>query len=94
MSVRFDLSLDQRLECLTLAVSNAKSHPVSVNGKHETAIAFLSELEDQLEVTQVQIELFHLLQHLINEPGDVGDKVRLLSQQLFNITEVDFCLFG
>ncbi len=36
--------------------ANAKSHPVSAGGRHENAIAFLTELEDQLEVAQVQME--------------------------------------
>lgn len=59
-----------------------------MNGKHETAIAFLTELEDQLEVTQVQMEILHLLLPHVNDPGEAGEKVRLLQTQLFNITEV------
>lgn len=88
--LRFDLPLGARLEFLTLAVSNAKSHPVSVSGKHETAIAFLSELEDQLEVAQVQMELFHSLLPRIDEPGEVGEKIELLQKRMFNITEVSY----
>lgn len=84
----FDLPLDERLEFLTLAVSNAKSHPVSINGKHETAIAFLSELEDQLEVAQVQMELLQSLLPRINEGGEVGEKIQLLQKRIFNITEL------
>ncbi|KAH8120271.1 nucleoporin [Phellopilus nigrolimitatus] len=84
----FELPLEARLEFLTLSVSNAKSHPVSVNGKHETAIAFLSELEDQLEVAQVQMELLHVLFPRANEPGEVGEKIQLLQLRLFNITEL------
>ena len=93
---RFDLSLEARLEFLTLAVSNAKSHPVSISGKHETAIAFLSELEDQLEVAQVQMELFHTLLPRIDEPGEVGEKIQVLQKRLFNITEVShrYCISG
>ncbi|THH08723.1 hypothetical protein EW145_g2498 [Phellinidium pouzarii] len=87
-STDFDLPLESRLEFLTLAVSNAKSHPVSVGGKHETAIAFLSELEDHLEVAQVQMELLHTLLPRANEPGEVGEKIQLLQQRLFNITEL------
>ena len=84
--------MDERLEFLTLAVSNAKSHPVSITGKHETAIAFLSELEDQLEVAQVQMELLQTLLPRVNEESDEGTKIRLLQRRLFNITEVSFFL--
>ncbi|EJD04002.1 nucleoporin [Fomitiporia mediterranea MF3/22] len=87
-SFEFDLPLQARLEFLTLAVSNAKSHPVSVNGKHEAAIAFLSELGDQLEVAQVQMELFYTLLPRIDEPGEVGEQIQLLQKRLFNVTEL------
>lgn len=74
---RFDLSLDARLEALTLAVSNAKSQPVAVGGRHETALAFLSELEEKLDVLQVQRELFNAVRHRAQEAGEVGTKVKL-----------------
>ena len=82
--------MESRLEYLTLAVSNAKSHPVSAGGRHESAIAFLTELEDQLEVTQVQMEVYQILRGRINEPGEVGQKVQALQSRLFNITEVKY----
>lgn len=85
---RFDVPLDSRLEFLTLAVSNAKSHPIAVNGKYETAIAFLLEIEDQLEVTKVQMEVLNVLAPRINEPDGVGEKIQLLQRRIFNITEV------
>ncbi|KAL5535480.1 hypothetical protein ACEPAF_3574 [Sanghuangporus sanghuang] len=86
-SSEFDLALEQRLEFLTLAVSTAKSHPVSFNEKHETAITFLSELEDQLEVAQVQMDLLIQLLPRINDP-DVSEQIRLLQKRLFNVTEL------
>lgn len=85
---RFDLSLDSRLEYLTLAVGNAKSHPVSGAGKVESAIAFLTDLEEKLDVAQVQLEIYHALQSYVSDPGDMGEKVRLLTKNLFTITEV------
>ena len=85
---RFDLSLEHRLEYLTLAVGNAKSHPVSVGGQHEAAIAFLTDLEEKLEVAQVQLELHHTLLPKASDPGEDGAKVQLLGKRLFNITEV------
>ena len=86
---RFDLILDARLEYLTLAVGNAKSHPVAVGGRHEDAISFLTELEEELEVAQVQLELYHTLAPRVNEAGEVGEKIRFLATRLFNITEVN-----
>lgn len=85
---RFDLPLESRIEYLTLAVGNAKSHPVSVGSKHETAIAFLNDLEEKLEVSQVQLELYNTLHSYIDDPDGVGERVKLLSKQLMSITEV------
>ena len=86
-SFRFNLSLETRLEYLTLAVSNAKSHPVSVGGRHETAIAFLTDLEEKLDVAQVQLELYNTLlprQH----DAEIAERFKALSYRLYNITEV------
>ena len=85
---RFDLNLDARLECLTLAVGNAKSHPVSAGSRQETAIAFLTDLEEKLDVAQVQLEIYHTLLPHINDEGGVGEKIKLLTTQLFTLTEV------
>ena len=77
---------------MTLAVSNAKSHPVSVGGSHETAIAFLTELEEKLEVAQVQLELYNTLMPRQHEP-EVIQRFQALSYRLYNITEVN-CSVG
>jgi nuclear pore complex protein Nup155 len=92
---RIDLSLDARLEYLTLAVGNAKSHPISVGGRHETAITFLTDLEEKLEVAQVQLEVYNTLIPHLNDPGEAGEKVKLLSKTLLTMSEVgtfDFSL--
>lgn len=82
------MRLVNRLEYLTLAVGNAKSHPIAVNGKHESAIAFLTELEEKLEVAQVQLETYNaLLPTLQNSPA-AAEHVDLLDQTLLNISEV------
>ncbi|KAI0662717.1 nucleoporin [Cubamyces menziesii] len=86
-STEFDLSLDTRLEYLTLAVGNAKSHPVSVGGRHETAIAFLTDLEEKLDVAQVQLELYNTLLPRQHEP-EVAERFKALSVRLYNITEL------
>ncbi|KAG9098896.1 hypothetical protein FS749_002674 [Ceratobasidium sp. UAMH 11750] len=56
-----DLDLERRIEYLSLAVSNAKSHPSSEYRQQETAVEFLTDLEDKLEVAQVQLEIANLL---------------------------------
>ena len=72
MESSFDIPLETRVEYLTLAVGNAKSHPVSAGGRHETAIAFLTDLEEKLEVAQVQLEIYNNLLPRAKEPGEVG----------------------
>ncbi|KAI0670007.1 nucleoporin [Trametes maxima] len=86
-STDFSLTLDTRLEYLTLAVGNAKSHPVSVGGRHETAIAFLTDLEEKLEVAQVQLELYNTLLPRQHE-SEVAERFKALSLRLYNITEL------
>ena len=83
--------MESRLEYLTLAVGNAKSHPISIGGRHETAIAFLTDLEEKLDVAQVQLEVYNTMLPLVNGP-DVDDgskeKIGLLAKRLFTISEV------
>ncbi|KAI0757109.1 nucleoporin [Daedaleopsis nitida] len=86
-STEFNMSLDTRLEYLTLAVGNAKSHPVSVGGRHETAIAFLTDLEEKLEVAQVQLELYNTLLPRQLEP-EVAESIKALTYRLYTITEL------
>jgi nuclear pore complex protein Nup155 len=84
------LSLPERIEYLTLAVGNAKSHPVAIGGQHESAIAFLTGLEEQLEVTQVQLETFNVLQPLAGSPqapAELQERFSLLERGLLNVTE-------
>lgn len=88
INFRFDLNLDARLECLTLAVANAKSHPVSIGGRHETAIDFLTDLEEKLDVAQVQLEIYNVLYPHIDDAPEVGERVKILTKRLFTMTEV------
>ncbi|KAG6898064.1 hypothetical protein C0992_006542 [Termitomyces sp. T32_za158] len=87
-STQFDLELPARLEYLTLAVGNAKSHPISATGHHETAIAFLTDLEEKVDVAQVQLEIYNLLCPHINDAPEVGARIHLLSKQLFTMTDL------
>ncbi|TCD69902.1 hypothetical protein EIP91_005726 [Steccherinum ochraceum] len=84
----FDLPLDSRLEYLTLAVGNAKSHPISTSGNHEEALAFLTDLEEKLDVAQVQLELYHALVPRAGESEDTAAKVKLLTKGLYNISQL------
>ncbi|KAG2159777.1 nucleoporin [Suillus bovinus] len=83
-----DLLLDKRLEYLTLAVANAKSHPVTIGGRHETAISFLTNLEEKLDVAQVQLEVYNTLLPHMNDPGEAGEKIKYLSQTLLTMSEL------
>ncbi|KAF8168187.1 nucleoporin [Crassisporium funariophilum] len=87
-SAQFNLHLDVRLEYLTLAVANAKSHPISVGGRHETAIAFLTDLEEKLDVAQVQLEIYNTLLPHVNDAPEVGERINMLSKQLFTMTDL------
>lgn len=83
-----DLLLDKRLEYLTLAVGNAKSHPVTIGGRHETAISFLTNLEEKLDVAQAQLEVYNALSPHMNDPGEAGEKIKYLSKTLLTMSEV------
>lgn len=82
--------MDARVESLTLAVANAKSHPVSIGGRHETAIDFLTDLEEKLDVARVQLEIYNTLQPHVNDAPEVGERIAMLNKQLFTMTEVGF----
>ncbi|KAF9568469.1 nucleoporin [Agrocybe pediades] len=87
-STQFDLHLEARLEYLTLAVANAKSHPISAGGRHETAIAFLTDLEERLDVAQVQLEVYNTLLPHVDDDPTVGERINLLSKQLFTLNDL------
>ncbi|KAJ7125656.1 nucleoporin [Mycena crocata] len=87
-STQFELPLESRLEYLTLAVGNAKAHPITIGGKHETAIAFLTDLEEKLEVAQVQLEIYNLLVPHLNDDPAVGKRIMALSTRLFTMSEL------
>ncbi|KAH8835728.1 nucleoporin [Flagelloscypha sp. PMI_526] len=83
-----ELQLTDRVECLTLAVGNAKSHPVSLDGHHESAIAFLANLEEKLEVAQVQLQIWDALQVHLSDSVAVAEHISQLTQRLFNISDL------
>ncbi|KAF9244625.1 nucleoporin [Melanogaster broomeanus] len=87
-STDIDLDLDTRIEYFTLAVGNAKSHPITAGGRHETAIAFLTDLEEKLDVAQVQHEVYNALLPHASDPGEEGRRIRQLNKRLFNMSEL------
>ena len=87
---RFNLTLEARLEYLILAVGNAKSHPVSIGSRHETAIAFLTDLEEKLEVAKVQLEIYNVLLPHLHDGGEITERITALSHSLTNISDVSY----
>lgn len=84
----FDIPLESRIEYLTLAVGNAKSHPISTGGNHEEALAFLTDLEEKLEVAQVQLELYHTLLPRIGDSEESKNRIKLLTKGLYTVSQV------
>jgi nuclear pore complex protein Nup155 len=60
-----------------------------VGGRRETAIAFLTDLEEKLDVAQVQLEMYNTLLPHINDPGESGEKIKVLSKRLLTMSEVN-----
>ncbi|QRV86756.1 non-repetitive/WGA-negative nucleoporin carboxy-terminal protein [Ceratobasidium sp. AG-Ba] len=83
-----DLSLERRIEYLSLAVSNAKSHPGSEYGQQEASVEFLTDLEDKLEVAQVQLEISNLLlgRYAIETNPEWRRRYETLISQLLDIS--------
>jgi nuclear pore complex protein Nup155 len=88
------------VEFLTLAVSNARSHAGSEYSRKESAVQFLTNVEEHLEVAQVQVEALTEVQALISRSGGlaafdalVGESwggLDRLENSLLTISEVGF----
>lgn len=81
------LPLPQRLEYLTLAVSNAKSSGSSRSSGQ--SVEFLTDLEEKLEVAQVQLEVARTV-HESDEmtPELKTELLARLNERLLTISEV------
>jgi hypothetical protein len=66
------LSLSERVEYLTLAVANARSHAGTEYARHESAVQFLTDVEERLEVASVQVEVLNEIEGLIIRSGGVA----------------------
>jgi len=95
--LRFNLSLQQRVEFLSLAVSNSKSfshsqrksssnYTVSTPSDH---VAFTTDLDERLEVAKVQIEVQHALsQDMELDDQTKAEYLRRLNETLLDINEL------
>jgi nuclear pore complex protein Nup155 len=95
-STEFGLPLETRLEYLSLAASNAKAHfpdPAS----RQDVIAFLTEVDEKLEVGAVQVEIYRAVEKLTDLDDQQKDQLlKELQEVLFSISDVSLfqCTYG
>ena len=88
---RFPLSLQKRVEYLSLAVGNAKSQQHSSSSSRGDAVQFLTDVEEKLEVAQVQIEIFRAIEEGTLPSDEKQAWLEKVEERLFTITEVRLC---
>ncbi|KAG8903519.1 hypothetical protein FRB99_003175 [Tulasnella sp. 403] len=86
-SVDFGLTLDERIQYLSLAISNAKSTSGDGLRRSETDGEFLSDLSDKLDVATVQLEIYARLTSAGRTP-DQDPKLLALANSLLTISEL------
>lgn len=87
-STDFGLSLNKRLEYLSLASSNAKSQFPNPSMRQDI-ISFLTEIDEKLEVGSVQVEIYQQVEELIDlEDQQRTNLLKQLDERLYSITEV------
>jgi len=85
------MKLEKRIEYLSLAVGNAKSHQVSeFDATRQAPVEFLTDLDEKLEVANVQLEIYEIMKSLRNLGEDDLKEVELLGTALLDITTVSF----
>ncbi|GAA5993501.1 hypothetical protein JCM10908_000619 [Rhodotorula pacifica] len=82
----FPLSLQQRVEYLSLAVGNAKSQ-VPSKSRGDT-VQFLTEIEEKLEVAQVQIEIYRAIEEGKLPQDEKQQWLDKVEDRLFTISEL------
>jgi nuclear pore complex protein Nup155 len=82
----FPLSLQKRVEYLSLAVGNAKSQLPS--GTRGDSVQFLTDVEEKLEVAQVQIEIFRAIEESNLDEDEKKVWLEKIEDRLFTVTEV------
>lgn len=87
-STEFGLSLNKRLEYLSLASSNAKSQFPNPRMRQDI-ITFLTEIDEKLEVGAVQVEIYQQVEELVDlEDQQRSTLLKRLDERLYSITEV------
>ncbi|GAA5918079.1 hypothetical protein JCM8208_001213, partial [Rhodotorula glutinis] len=86
-SAAFPLSLQKRVEYLSLAVGNAKSQQSSSSSRGD-AVQFLTDVEEKLEVAQVQIEIFRAIEEGSLPSDEKQAWLEKVEERLFTITEL------
>jgi hypothetical protein len=85
-SLSLPLSLQKRVEYLSLAVGNAKSQiPSSSRGD---AVQFLTDVEEKLEVAQVQIEIFRAIEEGDLPADEKQQWLEKVEERLLTISEL------
>jgi len=81
------VKLEKRIEYLSLAVGNAKSHQVSeFDATRQAPVEFLTDLDEKLEVANVQLDIYEIMKSLRNLGEDDLKEVELLGTALLDIT--------
>lgn len=86
----FELSLEKRLEYLSLASSNAKAQfPSRGAAEGEDVLGFLNQIEEKLEVGAVQVEVWESVNALVDlEEKQKKELLEKLQRQLLGVSEV------
>ncbi|NWS72090.1 NU155 protein, partial [Crotophaga sulcirostris] len=79
-----EISLQQRLEYIALAILSAKSALSSVAADGE----FLHELEEKMEVARIQLQIQETLQRQYSHHSSVQDAISQLDAELMDITKL------
>lgn len=85
----FGMTLEKRIEYLSLALGNAKSHQASeFETSHQAPVEFLTDLDEKLEVANVQLEIYEQMK-IIRGLGEQGvSDVEHLGTHLLDVTTV------
>ncbi len=83
------MTLDNRIEYLSLAMGNAKSHQASgYDHQDQGLVEFLNDLEEKLEVANLQMELLDVMQTMRGLDDVRKRDLERLTSRLMNVTEV------
>ena len=84
-SKEFGLELRERIEYLALAVGNAKSVGPVQAGAHDV-VAFLSQVEEDLEVAQVQAKILQSIRQLDADGALQAESIEWLDDELLDLS--------